>query len=66
MAADRRTEEEIRREIQAEREQLADALADLRAGVGDRRRLAGTAGGALAAGLAARALLRVARRRRRR
>ncbi len=59
MPSDRRTDAEIRREIAAEREQLAEALADLRAGTGDRRRLAGLAGGVLAAV----ALVRAVRRR---
>jgi len=61
--AERRSAEEIRREIQAERDQLADALADLRAGVGERRRLAGAAAGAVTAGLAVRALVRLVRHR---
>ena len=59
MPSEHRTEAEIRREIAAERAQLAEALADLRAGTGDRRRLAGLAGGALAA----LALVRAVRRR---
>ncbi len=40
MQGDRRTEEEIRREIATEREQLAAALADLRESVAAKRRLA--------------------------
>ena len=63
MPGDRRTEAEIRREIAAEREQLADALADLRAGTGDKRRLAALAAGPLAAGLGLAALRRAVRRR---
>ena len=59
MPADRRTDAEIRREIAAEREGLAAALADLRASAGDRRRLAALAGGVLAAA----ALVRAVRRR---
>ena len=59
MPADRRTDAEIRREIAAEREGLAEALADLRASAGDRRRLAALAGGVLAAA----ALVRAVRRR---
>ena len=38
MQGDRRTEEEIRSEIATERQQLADALADLRKGVAAKRR----------------------------
>jgi hypothetical protein len=49
---DRRTEEEIRREIATEREQLASALADLRQGITAKRRLAVLALAALAAMLA--------------
>jgi hypothetical protein len=60
--ADRRTEEEIRSEIATEREQLAEALADLRGSMKAKRRPAAVVGGALAAGLAAAAVLRVARR----
>ena len=64
MAGDRRSDEEIRREIAAEREHLAAALADLRASTGDRRRLAALAAGPLAAGLGLAALRRAVRRRR--
>ena len=53
-----RSAEEVRREIAAEREQLADAVEDLRAGIGDaaniggrlRERLPVVAAGALGAG----------------
>ncbi len=62
MSGDRRTEEEIRREITTEREQLADALADLREGIDAKRRPAAVVGGALAAGLAAAAAVTVVRR----
>jgi hypothetical protein len=63
VASERRTEEEIRREIAGEREQLVDALADLRAGVAAKRRAAAVVGGALLTGLAALAVRRIARRR---
>lgn len=62
MPAERRTEEEIRREIVAERNQLAGALADLREGIDEKRRPAVAAVGALAAGLAAMAALKIVRR----
>lgn len=61
MSADRRTEEQIRREITTERAQLADALADLREGINAKRRPAAIVGGALAAGLTAAAALKVLR-----
>ncbi len=62
MPGDRRSEEEIRREIAAEREQLADALADLREGIDGKRRLATVVGGALAAGLGAVVAAKLVRR----
>ena len=65
MPADRRTEQEIRREISVEREQLVGAIADLRAGISAKRRSAAVVSAMVAAGLAARAALEVARRRRR-
>lgn len=40
MQGERRTEEEIRRDIATEREQLANALADLREGISAKRSLA--------------------------
>ena len=57
-AADGRTPEEIRREIETEREQLATAVEDLRAGLGEATDVAGklraklplAAAGALGAG----------------
>jgi hypothetical protein len=58
---ERRTEEEIRREIAAERDQLA-TLADLRERIDDKRRPAVAAVGALAAGIAAMAAVKVVRR----
>lgn len=62
MPGDRRAEEEIRREIATERDELADALADLREGIYEKRRLAAVVGGALVAGLAATAAVKVVRR----
>lgn len=62
MADDRRTEAEIRREIASEREELASALADLRHGVDEKRKLAAVVGGTLTAALATVAALRVSRR----
>lgn len=62
MPAERRTEEEIRRDITTEREHLAEALADLRDGIHAKRRPAAVVGGALAAGLAAAAAAKIARR----
>lgn len=49
MPGERRTEAEIRNEITAEREHLADALGDLREGVDAKRRTAAAVGGALGA-----------------
>lgn len=63
MPSERRSEEELRREIATEREQLAAALADLRAGIDSSRRRVAVAGGTLVAGLAAATILKVARRR---
>jgi hypothetical protein len=65
VAAERRSSEDIRRELAAERDQLADALADLRGGMQARRRSAALGGGALAVALGAAAALRVVRRLRR-
>lgn len=62
MPGNRRGEEEIRREIATERDDLADALADLRGGIYAKRRLAAVVGGALAAGLTALGVVKVARR----
>jgi hypothetical protein len=61
MATDRRNAEEIRRQLAAEREQLADALAGLREDVNSARRIPIIAGGALLAGLAAFAAVKFAR-----
>ena len=62
MSSSRRTDEEIRREIATEREQLGDALADLRAGIDGKRRLAAIVGSALATGIAATAAVKLVRR----
>jgi hypothetical protein len=58
---DARTEEAIRRDIAAEREQLAGSLADLRASVEAKKRPATRAAGAVAAGIAALVALKVGR-----
>jgi hypothetical protein len=50
MAAETRTPEEIRREIAAERDQLAEAVDSLRDGMDLRPKLPVIAGGALVAG----------------
>lgn len=57
-----RSVEEIRRQISEEREQLTGALADLREDVRAARRIPMIVGGALAAGLASLAALKVARK----
>lgn len=63
MPAEKRTEEDIRREIAGEREQLVSAIADLRQGVAAKRKAAGVVGGAVATGLVALVATRIARRR---
>jgi hypothetical protein len=60
--SDHRTEEEIRREITAEREQLADALADLREGIDAKRKPVTVISSVLAAALAAAMAIKVVRR----
>lgn len=62
MADDRRSDSDIRRDITAEREQLADAVTDLRDSVAAKRKPAAMIGGAVAAGLAAVAATRLVRR----
>ncbi len=62
MPGERRSEQEIRREIASEREQLADAIADLRKGIDGKRRVAAVVGGVTAAAFAAAAVLTFARR----
>ena len=51
MAAERRGPGEVKQELTAEREQLVGALADLRKGVHDARRIPIIAGAALVAGM---------------
>jgi hypothetical protein len=63
MAADRRSSEEIRRELSEERAELTDALAALREDVQSARRIPVMIGGALLAGLVAVAAVKAARRR---
>jgi hypothetical protein len=58
---ERRTEEEIRRELAAERQQLADALTDLREGIAAKRKPAVLALAGLAAVLAVAVAVRVVR-----
>lgn len=65
MAHNGRSEEQIRSELEAERQGLAGALADLREELRSARRLPALAGGALLAGLAAAAAVKAARRSRR-
>lgn len=65
MAAEGRTTEGVRRDISTEREQLADALGDLRTDVRSAaRKLPAIAGGAVAAGLALKAVVAAVKRRR--
>jgi hypothetical protein len=59
---ERRTDIEIRGEMASEREELDQALADLRAGIESKRRVATAAAALAAAGLAAVASIKVARR----
>jgi hypothetical protein len=61
MAADKRSAQEIRSELAGEREQLADALTALREDVHAARRIPIIAGGALLAGLAAFAAVKLVR-----
>jgi len=63
--SDGRGSEEVRREISAERQQLVDAVSDLRSDVRSvARKLPRIAGGALAAGVALAAVVAAAKRRR--
>ena len=65
MASDGRGSEEVRREISDERQQLVDAVSDLRTDVRSAaRKLPMIAGGALAAGVALAAVVAAAKRRR--
>ena len=61
MPAERRTDAMIRGEIATEREALADSLADLRAGVAEKKKLAAVAGGLVGAGMAAAAAVAIVR-----
>lgn len=63
---ERRSDEEIRREIATARTQLADALGDLSRAAGRRRERATVTGRAVAAGLTLAAVARAVRRLRRR
>ena len=62
MATERRSDEVIRGELASEREQLATALGDLRAGVKGKRRVAAAVAGTLATAIAARTVFKVVRR----
>jgi hypothetical protein len=61
VASHTRPPEEVRREITVERQQLADAVADLRTAA---RKIPAIAGGALATGLALAAVVAAAKRHR--
>ena len=62
MIAERRTDEQIRSEIASERAELVEALADLRAGVDGKRRMAAAVAGSLAVATAALTAVKVGRR----
>ena len=62
MIAERRTDEQIRSEIASERAELVEALADLRAGVDGKRRMAAAVAGSLAGATAALTAGQVGRR----
>jgi len=65
VGSDGRASEDVRRDISAERQQLVDAVTDLRTDVRSAaRKLPAIAGGALAAGLALGAIVAAAKRRR--
>ena len=61
MAAERRGAEEVKQELASERQQLVGAIADLKKGVHDARRIPIIAGGALMAGLATFAVVKFVR-----
>lgn len=61
VAEARRSEEQIRQEIAAERDQLQAAIGDLRASVEAKKRPAARAAAAVAAGMAALVALKVVR-----
>jgi hypothetical protein len=62
VAAERRTDEQIRGEIAAERNELVDALGELRAGVAGKRRAATAVAGVLAAAVATLTAVKLGRR----
>ena len=62
MAADPRTDQQIRSEISAEREQLVEALADLREGVRAKRNLAAAVAALTSVALATAASIKLIRR----
>lgn len=62
MAADPRTDQQIRSEISAEREQLVEALADLREGVRAKRNLAAAVAALTSVALATAASIKLVRR----
>jgi hypothetical protein len=62
VAAERRTDAEIRGEISAERQELAAALTDLRAGIESKRRVATATLTLAAAGFATVASIKLVRR----
>jgi hypothetical protein len=64
VASHGRGTEDVRRDISTERQQLVDALTDLRTDVRSARKIPAVVGGALAAGLTLAAVV-VARKRRR-
>jgi hypothetical protein len=62
VATERRTDEQIRGEIAAERDELIAAVGDLRAGVAGKRRAATAVAGVLAAAAAALTAVKLGRR----
>lgn len=65
MASDGRGTDQVRREISTERQQLADAVGDLRADLrATARKVPVVAGGVLAAGVAVRVVVAAVKRRR--
>ena len=62
MATAKRTDEQIRGEIAAERDELVAALGDLRAGVAGKRKAATAVVGALATAAATLAAVKIGRR----
>jgi hypothetical protein len=60
--AERRTDQDIRGEIATEREQLVEAVADLRRSIDDKRKPAAVVGGVLAAAVTAGVLVKIAQR----